>query len=414
MDHFTRLLTWLRDNGGYINEKLGINNDSPHNRYIYALDEIQPNEVLLKIPKKCCLRRENKDSDTGENSMRQMIHLLLFNLSLEQQSFFYPYISFLPTKEDLNYHPLYQYNEQTRQQWNSISSHFVVQLDKIIKDVSDSYNWILNNTFIDPSFVTIDNIKWCYLIITSRQWKIGLVPVADLLQHSGLSKIILFTESQTDKESCHMTASNKISKGSQVCDNYGAFSDLSMLLKYGFVDDIENNKLNRIIPVSFHLTETKNMTEKIRNIYCSKHIENINNNIINRFILSSHGIQDELKQLFRLSTMSEKDIKNIDINSDTFYHQMISLDNELNMYRNLILLIKNQGDIFSDNEIKMAIEVVKTADKQSIDYKLAKSVLYHIDVINNSYKRILVEWNSLLNSSYSFDISFNKYDNLLK
>lgn len=416
MDRYTRLLTWLKDNGGYVNEKLALNIDAPNNRFIYAVEEIEPDETLLKIPKKCCLLRgeKEKEGENDGNAMFQMIHSLLFNLSLEEESFFYPYISFLPTKEDLSYHPLYKYNDETMQHWNKTSSFFVKLLNKSIDDIIKAYNWILSNTYIDPSFVTIENIKWCYLILTSRQWKIGLVPMADLLQHNGSSNMVLKTESVDDNESCFMTTPNKILKGSEVCDNYGGFGDLCMLWKYGFVDDIENNNVYRFIPLTFKLSEPKNTCEKIRNIYCQEYIENINKTIINGFILSSHGLQDELKQLLRLSTMTEKDIKSIDINSNDFQQKMISLDNELNMYRNLILLIKNQGDVFTDDEIKASIELVKTADKLSIEYKLAKAVLYHIKVVNNSLKNILVEWNSLLNSSYPYEISFSKYDDLMK
>ena len=55
---FASLCEWVRNNGGFVSEKIQINGSS-ENRYIYALDDINENEKLIEIPKKCCISKDN-------------------------------------------------------------------------------------------------------------------------------------------------------------------------------------------------------------------------------------------------------------------------------------------------------------------------------------------------------------------
>ena len=242
------------------------------------------------------------------------------------------------------------------------------------------------------------------MITLSRQWSVGLVPVADLFQHSSASGMALDVSTGT---TFFMSTSKQITKDTVIYDTYGVQSDMKMLHGYGFVDDIENDTLQRFLPLTINISSGGSTLAKLKFMEATEYMKK---NPI--FVFTTNGIHEELRRLIRMSALSEKDFKNILIDTE-YYKTMISVDNELSVYQNLFLLIKQQTDNFTDEEIKFSSFVSRTASPDTIEYKLAKAVLYQIKILDATIKHIIVGWNQLLGSPFKYDVVFNKYEKLI-
>lgn len=409
-ERFENLIKWVRDNGGYVNDNLMLKGDD-ENRYICASSNIPEKEKLFDIPTGCCITLDTyakipniNDEINKPTSEFKIFFALLYHLSLGSESFYSVYCDMLPRYSNFKYHPIYQYNDTIKECWSKISSLFVKTLEAQYIELEKMYTIFKNTNIIDPAFVTYDNVKWCYMLTLSRQWNVGLVPIADLLQHSSTSEMALDVSTGT---SYFMTASKQISKDAIIYDTYGIQNDLKMLNGYGFVDDVENDTLQRYLPLTINITSGGSIFAKLKHIETSEFMKK--NQL---FVFTSAGLHEELKQLIRISVLSEKDFKNVLVDTE-YYKTMISVDNELSVYQNLFLLVKQQTDNFTDDEIKFASYVSRTASHNTIEYKLAKVVLYQIKLLDATIKHIVIGWNKLLGCPFKYDIVFDKYEKLI-
>jgi hypothetical protein len=409
-EKFANLIKWVRDNGGFVHDNLILKGTS-ENRYMCSSSDISEKEKLFDIPVKCCITPDTYNSIPNINeeankstSEFKIVFALLYHLSLGSKSFYSSYCDILPRYSEFAYHPLYQYNDTLKESWSKISSLFVKTMDTLYQELDKMYKTFKECTAIDSAFVTFDNIKWCYMITLSRQWSVGLVPVADLFQHSSASGMALDVSTGT---TFFMSTSKQITKDTIIYDTYGVQSDMKMLHGYGFVDDIENDTLQRFLPLTINISSGGSTLAKLKFMEATEYMKK---NPI--FVFTTNGIHEELRRLIRMSALSEKDFKNILIDTE-YYKTMISVDNELSVYQNLFLLIKQQTDNFTDEEIKFSSFVSRTASPDTIEYKLAKAVLYQIKILDATIKHIIVGWNQLLGSPFKYDVVFNKYEKLI-
>lgn len=401
---YNRLINWIRENGGFVNDKLAIGGDN-QNRYIYLKQDIQKDELVIDVPMVCCILSEKYSQYCKNNHPQQnTIFGLLTELSKGDNSFYKPYLDILPKFIDFSYHPFYQFNDNTKIEWGKISSIFVktVELQHVL--VNKVYDELKTNQYLDQSVVTLNNVKWAYLIAISRQWGHGLVPFADMLQHSNTSQMPL-----SQIESNIMKAPTLIKKNYVIYDSYGIHGDLKTLSGYGFVDDIENDDIQRYIPLDITITTDNNTLGVIKKTIIDKLLSSVS-----KLTLLKNGIHTEIIKLLRVYSLSDRDFKFIDLKTD-FYTSPISIDNENGVMKNLLKLVHDQSKNITNDELTESVNVVKsTKDKNSISYKLAKAVIYQAKVINNTIKSVLLYWNKYLDSPFEFTINFTQYDKILK
>jgi len=399
---FTSLCEWVRNNGGFVSEKIQLNGTS-ENRYIYALEDINENEKLIEIPKKCCISKDNileiPDIKTIElsklNDKGLLITVLLYNMKLGKDSFFYPYIKLLPKYHDYSYHPIFGFDAKTKERYSTLSPAFATSIEHIIKDIQNISDILSKpNAVFNEDDITYENIELCYLIALTRQWGQGLVPVADLFQHSNESNIILNINNT-------MSTTNKIKNGEIIYDNYGKKSDMHMLAIYGFIDNIEDNTKQRIYEVSLNMVESKDNFNILKNTLIKNYLETHK-----LFFLTKNGIQNDMIYLMRLATLSEKDFRLVDYNTN-FYEKSISIDNECTTYRNLLNIIKQHSDKITDQEIENSKNIINSGLTNTVEYKIAKFVLIQKSIFDENAKLIITAWNNLLGSQIKYEIKLN-------
>lgn len=396
---FDNLINWIKSNGGFISDKLSIKQHDDANRYIYANEFIDIDIKLFDIPKICCITEDTYKKISNKNSDNKILYSLLYHLRLGEQSFYYPYLNLFPKANEFTYHPLMQYNQTNRDKWINISEKFIKILDAHEKKINDIIEEFKTFDNVEQKYINYDNIKYCYLLCITRQWGYGLVPFADLLQHSIVSNMFL----SIDNDMANMTTKEHILQYSTVYDNYGLKDDLSMLIAYGFIEDIDNKFLIRYLPINLTINYSNNtMLNTIKEIICKK----ISDKQI--FYFNNKNIQNELIYLLRVLCLSEQDYKFIDINTE-FYKNFISIDNESIVYNKILELIYNQECNFNIKEIENAVNIVKNNDNNSIDYRLAKTVLFNVQIIHNNYMFLFLLWNQILQNPFETCIVFDKY-----
>jgi|688.fasta_scaffold142938_2 hypothetical protein len=399
---FTLLCEWIRNNGGFVSEKIQIDGTS-ENRHIYALEDINENEKLIEIPKKCCISKDNiseiPDIKTIElsnlNDKGLLVTVLLYNMKLGKNSFFYPYIKLLPKYHDYSYHPIFGFDAKAKERYAALSPAFALSIESIIKDIQNIADILSKpNAVFTEDDVIYENIELCYLIALSRQWGQGLVPVADLFQHSNESNIILNINNT-------MSTVNKIKGGEIIYDNYGKKSDMHMLAIYGFVDNIEDNTKQRIYEVSLNMIESKDNFNNLKNTLIKNFLDSHK-----LFFLTRNGIQNDMIYLMRLATLSERDFRFVDYNTN-FFEKSISIDNECTTYKNLLNIIKQHSDKITEQEIENSKNIIKSGLTNTIEYKIAKIILMQKNIFDENAKLIITAWNNLLGSQIKYEIKLN-------
>jgi len=376
------LKKWITKNGGYINKKLYLVEFSKGNRGIFTSDLIEKNEKILYIPKEICISRKNiidipkcehLNLTKYSNDFYSIIVLLFHLFILKEKSFFFPYLNLLPTFDDFSYHPLCHVKEKEKE-WNNISEYISSRLKntyntaesniKNVKEICLEYDIIPNE------FLTFENLFWCALILQTRQWgDTGLVPFADLLQHSNESGIFLSGNGT-------MIANNEIKKNEPVYDNYGLLDDVGLFVNFGFVDKSTKNNIFIIQPQ--YNIQINNMLNKI----IKNEIDEFKNN---KFFISTNGISVNLIQFVRILCLNESDL--LKMKDIKYYENVISLDNEQKVNMNITNIFKTLLGNDNPNEI-----IKLYLDENSLEHKIAYLNLKYKELLKLSIKIIVIQW----------------------
>jgi hypothetical protein len=160
---------------------------------------------------------------------------------------------------------------------------------------------------------------------------VGLVPFADLLQHSNNSNMIL-----SDRDSNLFMMTDYIGEGEEVFDNYALNDDITLFVNFGFVESSNT----AVVSINFIFEETI--------------LDGLKSSILNRrkllpMNISSLGINQNLMRFIRLNLIDESDLKLVNLSDEELGNSMISLENELRCLKK----VKNRSNYFlTENEIK--------------------------------------------------------------
>ncbi|KAK8593340.1 hypothetical protein V6N13_043067 [Hibiscus sabdariffa] len=196
-------LPWLeRKAGAKVSSVLSIGK-SPHGRSLFASENIQSGDCILKVP---------YSVDSG----------------------WAPYISCLPRHGEVHSTIFWSEYELDMIRQSSVYQETLNQKAKIEKDFAAVVPAL--QQFPDLESITLQDFMCAYFSVTSRAWEspkgLSLIPFTDFMNHDGVSKsIVLFDD---DKMLSEVIADRNYAPGEEVLINYGKLPNASLLLDFGF------------------------------------------------------------------------------------------------------------------------------------------------------------------------------------
>lgn len=375
---FNNLCNWISTNGGYVNPKLSLINGK-FGRTVIANQKIE-NEDIFTLPKSLVLNHENCNLNIEDDKFtnRDLTVISLLKEYYKPNSFWKDYLNLLPSLSEFKDHPLVIY---IKGNFPNVSENVSIKIEKLHSEfvsLYDKFTELNNKNKIVESF-TRNELLWAFLATSTRMWtNIGLVPFADLLQHSNSSNMIL-----SDRDSSFFMMSESIGEGEEVFDNYALNDDLTLFTNFGFVESSDV----AVISINFIFDETI--------------LDSLKSSILNRkkiapINISSLGINQNLMRFIRINLIDEHDLKLINLSDDELGNSIISLENELRCLRK----VKNRSNYFlSENEIKFI-----QGDRESLS-DIEKQIFDLLSKINN----LKVQINQFINNywmSLLSDISY--------
>lgn len=236
---FINLCNWIVENGGFVNDNLSIDYSEKGGKFIKSNGVISKDDDLFLLPDNLLLNKINVGLDINSGSEKNdTVISLLYELKKEE-SFWDSYLNILPEITDFKEHPLFLYKNSniknisnfTNYELSSLYNEYLI-VNKYLKDI---------NLF---DVVFDDELFWAFLVVTTRMWgNSGLVPIADLFQHSYDSNITLFKKDTFSS----MKSDRNFNNNDIIYDNYLVKSDVSLFFNFGFLQETNHVYSNIIV-----------------------------------------------------------------------------------------------------------------------------------------------------------------------
>jgi len=402
---FDLLKNWVKENGGIVNDKLGIRYTNPENREIYAIDKICIGEKILQIPNSCVINKSKlsilpnyndiKDIDEIKNISEDIarIFILLYCKFVNLDSFFKHYINILPLSFD--YHPINKFNLDRLETYNNISPIMTSRVKTNVDLFEKIYVEIIKINekvkILPDDILTKENIKWGYLIIRTRQWTSGLCPIADLLQHSNSSLMLL---KQID-EINSMESPIDIEQNNVIYDSYGIADDSVLFSTFGFL-----NKENPLFSVDMGIKKkTDTPLDLFKNALIDKFLSSPK-----KLSIGQKSFSTELFNLFRIIVIDNNDMKLIDFSKNDFNNSIISLDNESKTISEMQNLIKLKI-VELEKTTSFCNDILKFYNENTIEWDLAYLHISSYTVFKNSLINLIQIWNNKISHPYNMTMT---------
>lgn len=224
MTEYPELFSWIRQNGGYIHPGLICRSVAPGNRELKMLENCPADQKLIELPIACTITALG-----NEKCPLIVSEKLLREFSLEEKSFYYPYIRTLPTMDQFGSHPLNLYDQNDLAIIETICPEAQVQLanyHRILQDIDQH----IAATDISPKYNTPEWRRYMGLLYLTRSWKsVGFIPLIDMLQHhwQGQAGRMLVTNTTAT-----IFSLENITAGTAVCYNYKITSHIDLYCGY--------------------------------------------------------------------------------------------------------------------------------------------------------------------------------------
>ncbi|EYU22030.1 hypothetical protein ABFS82_01G038100 [Erythranthe guttata] len=235
------LLPWLEHKAGVgISSTLSIGKSS-YGKALYAAENIQTGDCLLKVPYSVQLSPNNLPEEItcllGDEvgNVARVALLILREKEMGKDSEWAPYITRLPRLGELNntifwtdkelamIRPSALYKETLRQKTQIEKDFFAVKL--AFSQFPDKFQDF-----------TLQEFAHAYGLVTSRAWEsskgVSLIPFADFFNHDGNSESYVLSD-ETLKHT-EVIADRDFALGEEVRIRYGKFSNATLLLDFGF------------------------------------------------------------------------------------------------------------------------------------------------------------------------------------
>jgi hypothetical protein len=373
---FQELCNWIRNNGGSINQNLQLQNGQ-FGRTVIATQRIE-NERIFEIPNNLILNAKTSGLNIPELGFRYSTIISLLIEYKKPNSFWKEYLELLPHFNEFKNHPIFIYSQG---KFPTFSDTIHQKIKILYDEFLQLYNFFVNYNRewkVVESF-TYDEFFWAYLCGITRMWtEIGLVPFADLLQHSNESNMVLEQKDETTFMSAEI-----FEAGQEIYDNYSV-DDISLLSTFGFVDKspVTSTQIN------FKFEEKEGILKTI--------IDDFNSKITPAaLIISTRGINEILMSYIRINMLTIEQLKLANFEVDNFGKEMISLENELLALKKIKL---RMSFILSDEEINYVKNNYNTLTDGSIEKSIC-DLLIKMDSLKIQTNQFVNNyWISLLNS----------------
>ena len=324
---YKNLCDWITHHGGFVNHKLKIEQTEKFGRSIVTSQQMEVGEELFKLPKELHLNPETtglSKYNLGEHFeyRDQVVISLLFECQ-NPDTKWRPYVMLLPQLKEFESHPMVIFYQN---KFPNFSQDILSRVSALYQSFNNFYVKLQHyNSQVNKIFNVVPNFNeciWAFLTVITRMWaNAGLVPFADMLQHSNDSKIYLDT---IGANFSIMTTKSVTPAGSVIFDNYFVQDDITLYVNFGFVEVSPITHLS----VGFQF-ETKNtliasIINTERNKFQNK-----------RIYLSTEGINQDLIGFLRLHLLDANDLKIANFENDQFFLQLITLANELRCLQKL-------------------------------------------------------------------------------
>jgi hypothetical protein len=250
---YISLVNYIKNNDGYINPKLTINEKSLTNRFILTKEDIQKDETILFIPEKILIsklhvnvNRKCVEAYGFEQEDDHDYECLVYFMTLDKynsSSMFKPYYDFLPkidkndfiislTKEEIE-----QYKETGIPEGINSFNHF---FHKALDPVKERLKHFAEKNKIKYEQILEDFLNNFILVGTRNFGRPGffadfstMVPYLDLINHSDKNNTHWFYDEH--KEGYYLIAVRDIKKNEELTDSYGKYFNSYLFKTYGFV-----------------------------------------------------------------------------------------------------------------------------------------------------------------------------------
>lgn len=394
---YDNLIKWFKENGGYINDKLYIHYDEKtNNRTVKTKEDIQIGELLFTTPQELIFspslitsipKISKKELEKYKEDNLKLIVVLSYHLSIGEKSKFKIFLDLLPKMEDFKNHPLNLYNEDQYNKISEISEYYARKIKEYHQVINENYEKIKKyNKVLPESEITFEKIKYYFLIVSTRDWDIGMVPFADMFQHKNSSNIFLQEVNLINNYSNNNPYI--IPKDEEVFINYGHKIDENLLLDYGFIHDDDDD---RIIHIDLVHSLQPNNSINILKINEFKKIED------KKAFLKMNEIDNNILSKLRILMLSKEDLfkLNLDI---PYYESLISIENEKDTLKILLKMIDKNRDKYLKvcQGYQKVFEIIEKGDDGSLLYKISFIIYKTLEIFEKSKFCIKDYWLELL------------------
>ncbi|KAH6804530.1 SET domain-containing protein [Perilla frutescens var. frutescens] len=234
-------LPWLENKAGVEISSLLSIGKSANGRALYAAEDIQTGDCLLKVPYSVQLAPDNLPpgitcllgDEVGD--VAKVALLILHEKRLGHKSEWAPYISCLPVLEDMHGSVFWSDEELEMIQHSALYEETLKQKKQIeidflaVKLVFDQFPDRFQN-------VTVEDFTYAYGLVTSRAWGssrgVSMIPFADFFNHDGTSESYVLSDE--GKQHSEVIADREFAPGDEVRIRYGRFSNATLILDFGF------------------------------------------------------------------------------------------------------------------------------------------------------------------------------------
>jgi hypothetical protein len=373
---YQNLCSWLNQNGSWVNPKMEIRSEGENGNGIWAREAIT-NEDLFNISNNCLLNAENSgltfiDPNFLDHRQKTTV-ALLFEMN-NPDSFWKPYLDLLPGFNSFESHPIYQSVKGNFPKISLLINHYVENAHTEYQKFREKFEMYRNANGILLQ-VSDDDILYAYLLTVSRMWTgIGIVPVADLLQHSNRSNISL----NKTENVCNMKSQDTIPAGHPIFDNYLLNDDIMLYINFGFVESSDLITM----PMGFAFENQPAVVTKL--------IENEFKNL-GKIFITTEGVNVNLMRYLRLNLLDISDLSGISEFSESTGLSLINFNNEFKCLKKLKFRLSN---FLPDEDLPLLNRVnYSTNSQESNIYKLLNRVFKLKETTNTFIKNY---WSELI------------------
>jgi hypothetical protein len=373
---FQELCNWITKNGGFVNPKLQLS-DGQYGRTVIATEKIE-NEKTFEISDNLILNAKTSGLNIPELGFRYSTIVSLLIEYKKPNSFWKEYLELLPHFNEFKNHPVFIYSQG---KFPTFSEGVHQKVKTLYDEFLQLYNFFVNYNRewkIIESF-TYDEFFWAYLCGITRMWTdIGLVPFADLLQHSNESNMIL-----DQKDGTTFMTTEIIEAGQEVYDNYSV-DDISLLTTFGFVDKSPITSAQ----INFKFEEKEGILKTITDDFNSKIPPAA-------LTISTRGINEILMSYIRVNMLTIEQLKLVNFEIDNIGKEPITLENELLALKKVKL---RMSFILSEEEVEYVKNNYNSLNDGSIE-KFICDLLIKMDSLKIQINQFVNNyWISLLNN----------------